>query len=372
MAPERAGTKRLEDDEARARHVAEERIPEGGLEALRRERHVAEERIPEGGLASLRQYPEGWLVEAVGLTKSYLGTLALNDVSLKLRKGEIFGLVGPNGAGKTTLLRILATLTPPDKGEARICGFPLPQVREIRAKIGFMPDVLGVYDDMLVKEYLDFFARASGIEETVREFSVEETLRQIGLDHVAEQPVDGLSRGMKQRLGLGRAVLHKPELLLLDEPASGLDPLARLELREILRRLQRQGATVVISSHVLEDLADMCDRIGVMSRGSLVCVEETTRLIRDRGVRRMRVRAHERADELFEFLKNRKGLAGVRWDNDCVVFQMEGASDAELSNLLKDVVNQGLPLVMFMEEEPTLESAYLNLTRAGEGWEVGL
>lgn len=366
-----------------AEPLAEERIPEGGLASIRGAHlppadedepipaHLREERIPEGGLASLRRAsPDEYLVRAIGLTKRYLGTLALNDVSLMLHPGEIFGLVGPNGAGKTTLLRILATLTPPDSGEATICGFTLKQVREVRAKIGFMPDVLGVYDDMLVREYLEFFARASNLPETTRSFAIDETMKAVGVDHLAEQPVDGLSRGMKQRLGLGRAILHKPSLLLLDEPASGLDPLARLELREILRRLQRQGATVVISSHVLEDLADMCDRIGVVSRGRIVCVEETRTLIQERGARRLRLRALGRSEELFSYLRNYPGVDGVRWDNESVVFRMEGADEPQMATLLQEVVKQGIPLVCFTEEQPSLESAYLNVTRAGEGWEV--
>ncbi|MBI3927087.1 MAG: ABC transporter ATP-binding protein [Armatimonadetes bacterium] len=342
-----------------------------------RQRHVQEERIPEGGLSavlarSMAEAERKVLVRAVSLSKSFMGTRALNDVSISLHSGEIFGLVGPNGAGKTTLLRILATLTQPDSGEAQICGYSLSQVRQIRARIGFMPDVLGVYDDMLVREYLEFFARASNIPDNLREYSIEETMKQVGVDTFADQPVDGLSRGMKQRLGLARAILHKPELLLLDEPASGLDPLARLELREILRRLQRQGATVLISSHVLEDLADMCDRIGVMDRGTLIRVAETQSLIQREGVRRMRLKAVARREELFEFLKAYPGVAGLRWDNESVVFRMEGSTDEELAKLLKDVVDQGIPLVSFNEEEPSLESAYLNVTRAGEGWEVAV
>ncbi len=317
------------------------------------------------------QKPTGTpLVQANGLTKSYLGTLALKDVSFTLYAGEIFGLVGPNGAGKTTLLRILATLTPPDEGDATICNLSLKSVREVRAVIGFMPDVLGVYDDMLVREYLEFFARASNIGEQVIDYTVDETMKQVGIEHLAEQPVDGLSRGMKQRLGLGRAILHKPRLLLLDEPASGLDPLARLELREILRQLQRSGATVLISSHVLEDLADMCDRIGVVSKGSLVCVEQTQQLIQERGARRLRVRTCGKQDELFEFLQRRTGIQGLRWDNEAVVFRYEEAQEEDLAALLRDLVSQGFPLHSFSEDEATLESAYLNVTKAGKGWEV--
>jgi ABC-2 type transport system ATP-binding protein len=311
------------------------------------------------------------VVRAVGLSKRYAGTLALNDVSLVLYEGEIFGLVGPNGAGKTTLLRILATLTPPDAGEATIAGYDLTRVREVRAVIGFMPDVLGVYDDMLVREYFEFFARACGLPAEVRDYAIEETMHTVGVDHLAHQPVEGLSRGMKQRLGLGRAILHNPRVLLLDEPASGLDPLARLELREILRRLQRKGATVLISSHVLEDLAEMCDRVGVISKGTMVCVEETRRLIADRGARRLRVRAFRSGDELYALLKAHEGVDGLRWDNDSLVFRMEGASEEDLARLLHLIVGKGIPVVSFAEETPSLESAYLNVTQAGEGWEVG-
>jgi len=343
---------------------AEERIPEEHLP----HKGIPEERIPDEHLP--REQRKGPLVKAIGLTKRYLGTTVLNDVSLELQEGEIFGLVGPNGAGKTTLLRILATLTQADSGEATICGFNIRDTREVRARIGFMPDVLGVYDDMLVREYLEFFARAHHLPDATRDFCIKETMAVVGLDSLADQPVDGLSRGMKQRLGLGRAILHRPWLLLLDEPASGLDPLARLELREILRRMQRRGVTVVISSHVLEDLADMCGRIGVISKGVLMCVEETHRLIQERGARRMRLKSFGREDDLFAFLKRYPGIGGLRWDNDCVVFRFEGAQEADLARLASEVVKAGIPLVRFTEEDATLESAYLNVTGAGQGWEA--
>ena len=284
----------------------------GGVE----ETLLVEEHIPEGGLAALSSRERGGpVVRAVGLTKRYAGTVALSDLNLTLHEGEIFGLVGPNGAGKTTLLRILATLTRPDSGEAEVCGHPLHQVREIRARIGFMSDVLGVYDDMLVREYFEFFARASDLPDATRDYAIDEAMRNVGIEHLATQAVDGLSRGMKQRLALGRALLHGPRLLLLDEPASGLDPLARLELREILRRMQRKGATVLISSHVLEDLGELCDRVGVLSRGTMVCVEETRRLVEDRGGRRLRARALGSSEGLFDLLRARPGVEGLRWDN---------------------------------------------------------
>lgn len=334
------------------------------------ERRAAEAAIRQRYAGSEPEFQGPVVARVTAVTKRYLGTLALNDVSLSLRAGEMFGLVGPNGAGKTTLLRILATLTPPDAGEIQVCGFTLREVKKIRAVIGFMPDVLGVYDDMLVREYLEFFARASGLPATTRDYAVDETMKAVGIEHLAEQPVDGLSRGMKQRLGLGRSILHRPKLLLLDEPASGLDPLARLELREILRSLQRQGTTIVISSHVLEDLADMCDRIGVVSRGQLICVDETRNLIVEQGSRRMRARVLSRGEELFECLKAYPQIEGVRWDNDHILFRLGGNQEQEVADLLSDLVGKGFSVVSFYEEPPSLESAYLNVTRAGEGWEV--
>jgi ABC-2 type transport system ATP-binding protein len=169
---------------------------------------------------------------------------------------------------------------------------------------------------------------------------------------------------------LGRALLHGPRVLLLDEPASGLDPLARLELREILRRMQRQGVSILISSHILEDLAEMCDRVGILSRGSMVCVQETRDLIEMRGGRFVRARALGNSEDLFDFLAGRPDIEGLRWDNQSLVFQVKGGDEAELARLVARIVGQGISLVAFSEELPSLESAYLNLTRAAEGWEV--
>lgn len=339
------------------------------------ERSSTLEKIPEGGLAGLRAAKEaGDSLVAVGLTKRYQGSLALSDVSLKLRKGEIFGLIGPNGAGKTTLLRILATLTQPDSGEFVLNGVPFTNVREIRRQIGFTNDVLGVYDDMLVGEYLEFFARASGIERHLVDFAVDETLSLVDLSSMKFQPVDGLSRGMKQRLAFSRAIITKPSLLLLDEPASGLDPLARLELKELLLRMARQGATVVISSHVLEDLAEVSDRIGVLRNGLLIRVAQTSELVKEEGSRRLRLQVAERGEELFSFLQARSDVAGLRWDKDELVFrwvdpEFDGAkaNTEDPARFLTVLVNAGFLIRAFSEEKASLENAYLHLAEAEKG-----
>lgn len=336
------------------------------------ERSAVLETIPEGGLAGLRARREAeHSLVAVGLTKRYQGALALADVSLKLKKGEIFGLIGPNGAGKTTLLRILATLTRPDSGEFTLNGVLHTNVREVRRQIGFTNDVLGVYDDMLVGEYLEFFARASGIDRHLVDFAVEETLQLVDLLKMRNQPVDGLSRGMKQRLAFSRAIIAKPSLLLLDEPASGLDPLARLELKELLLRMARRGATVVISSHVLEDLAEVSDRIGVLRNGLLIRVAETADLVKEEGSRRLRLQVAERGDELFEFLQARSDVAGLRWDKDELVFRWvdpDGKANAEdPSRFLAALIGAGFFIRSFAEEKASLENAYLHLAEAEKG-----
>ena len=339
------------------------------------ERSAAFEKIPEGGLAGMRAAKESeYSLVAVGLTKRYQGALALSDVSLKLRKGEIFGLIGPNGAGKTTLLRILATLTKPDTGEFTLNGVPFTNVREVRRQIGFTNDVLGVYDDMLVGEYLEFFARASGIERHLVDFAVEETLQLVDLLKMKNQPVDGLSRGMKQRLAFSRAIIAKPTMLLLDEPASGLDPLARLELKELLLRMARQGATVVISSHVLEDLAEVSDRVGVLRNGLLIRVAATSDLVKEEGSRRLRLQVAERGEELFEFLHARPDVAGLRWDKDELVFRWvdpggdkSKANTEDPSRFLAVLVNAGFLIRAFSEDKASLENAYLHLAEAEKG-----
>jgi ABC-2 type transport system ATP-binding protein len=339
------------------------------------ERTAAYEKIPEGGLAGLRAAREAeFSLVATSLTKRYQGALALSDVSLKLKKGEIFGLIGPNGAGKTTLLRILATLTKPDSGEFSVNGVPYTNVREVRRQIGFTNDVLGVYDDMLVGEYLEFFARASGIERHLVDFAVEETLTLVDLLSMINQPVDGLSRGMKQRLAFARAIIAKPGLLLLDEPASGLDPLARLELKELLLRMARQGATVVISSHVLEDLAEVSDRIGVLRNGLLIRVAETAELVKEEGSRRLRLQVAERGEELFEFLQARADVAGLRWDKNELVFRwVDPAGDRckpngdDPARFLATLVGAGFLIRSFAEEKASLENAYLHLAEAEKG-----
>jgi len=210
-------------------------------------------------------------IQLRGLTKAYPGTLAVAGVDLDIDQGQIFGLVGPNGAGKSTTLRMLATLLPPTRGEARICGLDVRrQPTAVRRAIGFMPDTYGVYDDMRVWEYLDFFARMYAIPAAKRKETVANLLELVDLEPKRDAYVQALSRGMQQRLCLAHALVHDPQVLLLDEPASGLDPRARAELRELLRELSALGKTIVISSHILPELEELCTSVAIIDRGHVL------------------------------------------------------------------------------------------------------
>ncbi|MEI8165237.1 MAG: ABC transporter ATP-binding protein [Chloroflexales bacterium] len=211
------------------------------------------------------------IVETKGLTQRYGGTVALNQLNLSIPQGAVYGFIGPNGAGKTTTMRILTTLMLPSDGEAYVAGHSVARERAaVRRQVGFMPDFFGVYDNMKSAEYLDFFAASYAIAPAKRPKLIDDLLALVDLSHKKEAEVMGLSRGMKQRLSLARTMLHDPALLILDEPASGLDPRARVELRELLKELRSLGKTIMISSHILTELAEMCTHIGIIERGNLL------------------------------------------------------------------------------------------------------
>src|SRR5271156_3839906 len=211
------------------------------------------------------------MIECRDLTKKYNDLFAVDRLTLKLGEGDVYGFIGPNGSGKTTTMRMLTTLLKPSWGEATVCGYSIyTGSKEIRRSIGYMPDFFGVYDDMKVTEYLEFFAAAYRIKGAARRKICEEVLELVDLTYKRDALVTSLSRGMTQRLGLARTLLHDPQVLLLDEPASGLDPRARIEIRGLLKELRNMGKTILVSSHILPELADICNKIGIIERGKLL------------------------------------------------------------------------------------------------------
>jgi ABC-2 type transport system ATP-binding protein len=282
------------------------------------------------------------IVRAEGLVKRYDRTLAVAGVDLSVASGEIFGLVGPNGAGKTTTLRILATLLRPSSGEAEIAGFSVTRnPDQVRRVLGFMPDVFGVYDDMKVWEYLDFFARCYGIPASKRRRMIGDLLELVDLGTKRDQYVQTLSRGMQQRLCLAHALVHDPEVLLLDEPASGLDPRARVELRELLRELRSLGKTIVISSHILPELEELCTSVAIVDRGQVLAqgrVSDIERRLRFGAVLRIKV------------LEDGTIELGFRGD------------DAASARLLAETVGAGVAVISFARAASDLEELFLQVT----------
>ncbi|MBN1419361.1 MAG: ABC transporter ATP-binding protein [Planctomycetes bacterium] len=306
------------------------------------------------------------LLEAEDLRKRYGRILALDGLSLALRSGEIFGLIGPNGAGKTTTLRILATVVPPDGGAFRVCGVsPREDKLFVRRRIGFMPDRFGFYKNLRVTEYLHFFAAAYGADGAERGGRVDAILELVGLFDRRFSLISGLSRGMLQRLDLGRALVHDPCVLLLDEPASGLDPLGRIELRELLRELARMGKAILISSHILSELEEVCQRIGILDRGSLLYDGRLDDLRRQTaGGSRFTIRvAGDLVNAEGVLLASPEVASVVRDEGRLIVtLRGEGGIPPQVSVALGQA---GIAIVEVRREAPSLEEIYVRLLGAG-------
>jgi ABC-2 type transport system ATP-binding protein len=305
------------------------------------------------------------LIETRYLTKQYKDLIALDKLNLTIDRGDIFGFIGPNGAGKTTTIRILATLLRPTSGQAFVCGFSVNgQAKHIRRKIGYVPDEFGIYEDMTVTEYLEFFAALYEIGHKERQRVIHDVLELTDLTYKKTAQVDSLSRGMRQRLALARVLLHDPEVLLLDEPASGLDPRARIEIRELLKELRRMGKTILISSHILSELAELCTKVGIIERGQLLFSGSIAEI-------KEKVRTQERLH-----LKVRDGTEGaiaalrthdlvVRADvvdGDTIEIDLK-AADIDRSIIADFVHEKGYKLTLLREEELNLEDAFMKVTK---------
>jgi ABC-2 type transport system ATP-binding protein len=307
------------------------------------------------------------MIETRDLTKMYGDLYALNRLTLRLERGDVYGFIGPNGAGKTTTMRILATLLNPTWGEASVCGYSIyNNAKEIRRVIGYMPDFFGVYDDMKVIEYLEFFAAAYRIKGPDRRRKCDQVLDLVDLGYKRDALVTSLSRGMTQRLGLARVLLHEPQVLLLDEPASGLDPRARIEMRSLLKELRSMGKTILVSSHILPELADICNKIGIIERGQLLFdgdVQTAIRAVRQHTVFFVAV-ASGRNPEAREHLEAHVNVFKVepRAEEECLkVTLADGINDG--SFIAELLLQHGFRLRMLKEEEIDLEDVFMGITK---------
>lgn len=304
------------------------------------------------------------------LTRSFNGVTAVNQLSLSVKSGSLFGLIGPNGAGKTTTLRMLTGLLEPSGGEIRINELRIRDYwRELQWQIGFMPDFFGVYDDMLVWEYLDFFARCYRLAPSRRQQVTDELLELVDLGEKRQAYVHTLSRGMRQRLCLAHTLVHDPAILLLDEPASGLDPRSRIEMRELLRELRNMGKTIVVSSHILSELAELCDSIGIIHQGQLV-VSGSLEEIQQRLYhnRRLVLRVLNNSDSAQQALRDHAQVESVSVIAEqpyTVEVQFSGG-DEQAAALLEDLLDRGVRLALFGEAATSLEDIFLQLTAVEE------
>ncbi|WP_020469278.1 ABC transporter ATP-binding protein [Zavarzinella formosa] len=307
------------------------------------------------------------MIETRDLTKKYGDLYALERLTLRLEPGDVYGFIGPNGAGKTTTMRILATLLNPSWGEASVCGYSIyTGSKDIRRCIGYMPDFFGVYDDMKVVEYLEFFAAAYRIKGQERKRKCEQVLELVDLGYKRDALVTSLSRGMTQRLGLARVLLHEPQVLLLDEPASGLDPRARIEMRELLKELRNMKKTILVSSHILPELADICNKIGIIERGKLLFngdVETAIAQVRQKHIYLVSVGV-DRNEEAAKLLSNQPEIETVNVLDDGKTIKVALRQDAEDGSFLPErLIQSGYKLRMFKEEEIDLEDVFMGITK---------
>jgi ABC-2 type transport system ATP-binding protein len=305
------------------------------------------------------------MIELRRLHRYFGQTRAVDDVSFEVYRGQVFGYIGPNGAGKTTSMRVLATLDSPSAGDATIDGFSVVNDPDrVRRRLGFMPDYFGTYRNVDVREYLDFFARAYQLRQRDRVEAVDRVMEFTGLDVLAGKPIDGLSKGMKQRLCLGRALIHDPAVLVLDEPAAGLDPRARIELRGMIRTLADNGKTILISSHILTELAEICDVVGIIERGRLVAVgtvEEIRRQAR-RAHNLIEVRLLDNATALGDWLNRQSDVSQLQVNGDSAKFLHAGSPEAE-AVLLRAMIEAGFRVTAFGSQQQTLEDAFMHVTK---------
>lgn len=311
------------------------------------------------------------IIEIKKLNKNFGVRPAVEDLTLTVMEGDIFGFVGPNGAGKTSTIRMMATLLQPTSGDITIAGHSiLTSQRQVRAAIGYMPDFFGVYNDMKVWEYLDFFGACYQIPPDERLQLIDDLLALVDLTHRREDMTDDLSRGMKQRLSLARTLIHDPQVLILDEPASGLDPRARVEIRQLMVELARLGKTIFFSTHILTDVAEISTRVGIIEAGKLVAQgtpEELQQILMPH--RLIHITVLERAEEIAEHLRRMENITQIRYlqpknNGNRSLLEIEfNGDDLMLSAILSGLIEAGFPVIHFSEDSRDLEEVFMRATK---------
>lgn len=303
------------------------------------------------------------MLEIKDLKKSYGKFIALDGVSLNIKKGEIFGFVGPNGAGKTTTMKIVAGLLEADFGEVYVDGIDgMRENKKLKEKIGYMPDFFGVYDNLKTIEYLEFYASIYGVVGKEAKKLSMDLLEIVNLKDKADFYVDGLSRGMKQRLCLARSLVHNPELLILDEPASGMDPRARYEMKSILKNLRDMGKTILISSHILPELAELCTNIGIIEDGKMVVTSTVDEIMMKMNYAHpIKIRLLDKVEDGVKLLKELPYLSNLIVDNKNITVGF-GGKEQEMVEVLKILINNDIPVVSFAKESGNLEDIFMKIT----------
>lgn len=309
------------------------------------------------------------VLEVEGLERNFEDVRAVDGISFHIERGQVLGFIGANGAGKTTTMRMVVTLEQPDRGHIRVCGLDVVEnPSEVRRRVGWMPDAFGSYDNMSVQDYLDFYSRAFGYRGLERRKRVESVMEFTDLGSLADRPMNKLSKGMTQRLCLGRTLIHDPELLVLDEPAAGLDPKARIEFRNCIRLLAQQGKTIFISSHILSELGEMCDELLFIDAGRIVHHGNRESLTRREtaGVL-VEVRVTENAEVVGQWAAMHPGVELVDITQGVVRLRFEDGSSEALAARLREMVMDGLPVCSFSVVEKKLEDAFVDLLKENGG-----
>jgi ABC-2 type transport system ATP-binding protein len=305
------------------------------------------------------------ILEVDSIVRNFGSLRAVDHVSFAVAKGQVLGFIGPNGAGKTTTMRILATLDLPQAGDARINGISvIEHPEEARRCTGFMPDYAGVYANTTVAEYLDFFARSYGIRGEARHKAVNDIIEFMGIGELRDRNVNKLSKGIQQRVALGRAIVHNPQLLIMDEPAANLDPRARIEFRSLIRELAADGKTILLSSHILTELSEMVDGVTVIEKGKILATGTIEEILRGfRSHRILSVRIAARSDDVERFLHEQPGVLNVHGSGDAGRFQFgfEGGDD-EQAALVQKLAIAGFPVLEFSMQEAGLEDLFMKIT----------